>query len=148
MAATKLFMNWTTVTWTPLPSGTPVTIDKVTSVKPKLDTDVERFKGDADRFYRAIASPTNNRSVDVDTGDISALLLIPVNTPGTLSATLGDVYNGFTAGGGGITITLTPCICTGRPFSGDHAKFASGTATFEGYSPTDGVTDPLTVVAL
>src|SRR6185312_13245576 len=113
MAATKLFMNWTTVTWTPLPSGTPVTIDKVTSVKPKLDTDVERFKGDADRFYRAIASPTNNRSVDVD--------------------------NGFTAVGGGITITLTPCICTGRPFSGDHAKFASGTATFEGYSPTDGV---------
>lgn len=148
MSANNLFMNWTGVQFTPIPSGTPVVIDKVTSVKPKMDSDVERFKGDAARFYQAIAAPTNNRSVDVDSGNIKILMSLPLNTPGTLVGVLNDYINGSGVGSGALSITLTPCVCTGKPFSGDHAKFATGTATFEGYSPTDGVTDPLTVVAL
>src|SRR6185437_2424124 len=123
MAGHNLFMNWTGVTFTPL-SGTAVTIDKVTSVKPDLSSDVERFKGDLARFNQAVAAPNNNRTVAVDSGNITALMSLPLNTPGTLVAILADYLNGTGTGSGAIQVTLTPCLCTGKPFSGDHAKFA------------------------
>ena len=143
---TNLFINWSTVGYTPS-GGSLASLNKVTSVKPSRNGQMEGFKGDVDQFFRVIAVPSQTRTIEVTTGDVKAALAIAIGSHGAFSAIFADAINGTTVGGGGITIALTNCVVTGNTAQGEHAKFGEATITFEGYA-SDGITDPLTVTAL
>lgn len=146
LSASNLFINWTGCQFTPT-GGSALPVDNVTKVSVNRTAITEKFKGGVDAFNRLIATPTQERTIEIVTGDVAAANAIPFNTPGTLVVKLADAVNGILTGGGGQTFTLTPCVLTGNPADGDHAKFASGTITFEGYFLT-GATDPLTIALL
>jgi hypothetical protein len=146
MSATNLYINWSGVGFTPT-GGSLAPINKVTSVGLNRDGTPEKFKGDLDKFYRAIAVPTLDRGLTIDTGDVYAATQIPIGTVGTVVATLADAINGTTSSGGGFTVTLSHAVCTGNSSAGDHAKYGTARLTFESFAP-DGVTDPMAFATL
>lgn len=149
MAKTNLFMNWVDFTFTPTATGgVAIAVAKVSSCKPTRGGTSEKFKGDAAKFYQMIAVPTEERTLEIDFGDVATAATIPIGVPGTVAVKLADVVNGITTAGGGLQYTLTPCVAVSNPTSGDHAKYASTTLTFEGFDPTGGTVDPLTIAAL
>lgn len=151
MPGTNTFINWSGVTATPTPvggtAGTAVPIDHVTGINPDHTGTAEKFKGDAARFWQVIAVPTQERSIDVMTGDVAIALSLTVGAVYTVFAKLGDAINGIQAAGGGISISLINAVLTKRTIKGDHAKFGEVTLTFEAFGAA-GDTDPLTVATL
>jgi hypothetical protein len=147
MSASNLFMNWVHFTFTPLPSGTPVVIESITSCKPHRDGAPEKFKAGAARFNQLIVVPTNERMLEIDFGDVATAALVPIGVPGTVTVKLADAANGVAVAGGGLLYTLGPCVAVKNPAAGDHGKYASTTLNFEGYN-SDGVTDPMTIAPL
>jgi hypothetical protein len=143
MAATNLFMSYVNATWTPLPSGTAITIDEITDVDWDLSGDEEEHYADGSIFPKLALTPKNKRTVKISSANIKKLLTIPVNTPGTFVVTLRDAVNGL--GTGALTFTLTPCINKGMPHKGASGKFADGSITLMGYAP-NGQLDPLSFV--
>jgi hypothetical protein len=143
---TNLYINWSNFTFTPA-GGVAIAVARVTSCKQDRSAVEEKFKGDNALFWQAVATPTQERSIEVDFGDIVTAQSIPVGVVGAMGITLADAQNGILPGGGGVHYTLTPCVCTGVVAGGDHAKFGGTTVKFTGFNP-DGVTDPLTKTAL
>lgn len=137
MAATGLQVNWSNVAFTPA-AGVALPIDRVTQVAVANRPENIRFKGDAATYDQVIVNVNNTPSVTVTSGNIGALLALPVNTTGTWTGTHLDA-RGET---GGDIVYEMDCLCAGVETTGAHGAFGSGTATFEGFS-SDGVTSPL-----
>ncbi len=145
MSATKRFMNWAGVTFTPL-NGQPTAITGVTSVAIESGGSLARFAGDGDRYVTTMVNDFNEPTVTIQAADLSAIRAYPVGTVGTLSATHNDARNG--SGSGAVTYTLTNAVVSACNVHGAHRQFGQGTLTFAAFS-SDGVTNPLsTSVAL
>lgn len=151
MAGTNTYINWSAVTATPTPvggsPGTAIPIDHVTSINPDNTGTVEKFKGDAARFWQVIATPTQERMIEVTTGDVAIALSLTVGAVYTVFGKLGDALNSITASGGGLSMTLVNAVLTDRKIKGEHAKFAEATLKFEAFGATND-TDPMTVATL
>lgn len=146
LAATHLYINWHSVSALPA-TGSAVPVNKVTSVAPEFSGEMEKFKGDAHRFWDAIAVPSQTRMLEITTGDVGVSLALVVGAVYTVSAVLDDAINGSAVGGGGITVTLINAVFGGPKIKGDHAKFNEVTLTFESFGGAADA-DPLTVVPL
>src|SRR5262249_50277273 len=103
MPATKRFMNWTGVTFTPL-NGAPTAITGVTSIQIATGGSLVKFSGDGDRYSTTVVTDFNDPTVTVHSADLAAVRAYPVGTVGTFTATHNDARNG--AGTGAVTYTL------------------------------------------
>jgi hypothetical protein len=139
MTATKRFMNWTGVSFTPL-SGTPTAISGVTSIVIDAGGSLLKFSGDGDRYNTTVVNDFNEPTVRVHSADLAAVHAFPVGTVGTFTATHNDARNGV--GTGAITYTLSNAVIASTPIEGSHRQFGHGTLTLSAFSP-DGVTNPL-----
>ena len=139
MAATKRFMNWTGVTFTP--QGGPTTaISGVTSVQIDTGGTLLKFSGDGDRYHTTVVNDHSEPTVTVHSADLAAVRAFPVGTVGTFTATHNDARNG--AGSGAVTYTLSNAVIASTPIQGSHRQFGQGTLTMTAFS-ADGVTNPL-----
>ena len=141
MSATKRFMNWTNVTFTPQ-NGSSTTITGVTSVTIDTGGNLARFSGDGDRYVTTMVNDFNEPIVTVHAADLSALRANPVGTVGTFTATHNDAKNG--SGSGAVTYTLANAVVASCKLGGAHRHFGQGTLTFHAFS-TDGVTNPISI---
>ena len=141
MAATKRFMNWTGVTFTPL-NGSPMSITGVTSIQIESGGSLLKFSGDGDRYSSTVVNDFNDPIVTVHSADLAAINTFPVGTAGTFTATHNDAKNGV--GTGAITYTLTNAVVASNPIHGAHRQFGQGTLTLTAYA-LDGVTNPLSI---
>src|SRR4051794_7486354 len=139
MSASKRFMNWTGVSFTPL-NGPATAITGVTSVTIESGGNLVKFSGDGDRYPTIVVNDFNEPSVTIHSADLAAIRANPVGTIGTLTATHNDARSGV--GSGAITYTLANAVVSSCQVGGAHRHFGQGTVTFVAYS-TDGVTNPL-----
>ena len=138
MPATKRFMNWTGVTFTPQ-GGTTTAITGVTSVKIDSGGSLMKFSGDGDRYSTTVVNDFNDPPITVPSADLAAVMAFPV---GTFTATHNDAKNG--TGTGAITYTLSNAVVANHPVQGSHRQFGFGDITFTAFA-LDGVTNPLSV---
>ncbi len=141
MPATKRFMNWTGVTFTPL-NGTPTPITGVTSIQIDSGGSLLKFSGDGDRYSTTVVNDFNDPTITVHTADLASVGGYPVGTVGTFTATLNDAKNG--TGSGAITYIMVNSVVAANPIQGAHRKFGQGVLTLNAYS-LDGVTNPLSI---
>ena len=139
MPATKRFMNWTGVTFTPV-GGPATTFSGVTSVAIDSGGTLARFAGDGDRFVTTMVNDFNEPSITIQSADLAALRANPAGTVGTLTATHNDAKNG--TGSGAVTYTLANAVVSTCQVHGSHRQFGQGSLTFAAFS-SDGVTNPL-----
>jgi hypothetical protein len=139
MSATKRFMNWTGVTFTPAGGSTTV-ITGVTSVSIEPGGNLNKFSGDGDRYFTTVINDMNEPLVTVHAADVAAIRANSVGAVGTFTATHNDAKNG--SGSGAITYTLTNAVIANNPIQGAHRQFGYGTLTITAFS-TDGLTNPL-----
>lgn len=139
MAATKRFMNWTGVSFTPT-GGSSTAITGVTSISIEPGGSLAKFAGDGDRYYTTVVNDMNEPVVTVHAADLAAIRSNPAGTIGTFVATHNDARNG--TGPGAITYTLTNAVIANAPVQGAHRQFGYGTLVLTAFSP-DGVTNPL-----
>jgi hypothetical protein len=119
MAATKRFMNWTGVTFTPQ-NGSPTPITGVTSIQIDSGGSLMKFSGDGDRYSTTVINDFNDPTVTVHSADLAAVQAFP----------------------GAITYTLSNAVIASHPIHGAHRQFGQGTLTLTAISP-DGITNPL-----
>lgn len=141
MAASKRFMNWTNVSFTPL-NGSAAPITGVTSIQIDSGGSLLKFSGDGDRYNTTVVNDFNEPTITVHTADLVAVSAFPVGTVGTFIATHNDARNG--GGTGAVTYTLTNAVVASNPLQGAHRQFGQGVLTLTAYSP-DGVTNPLSL---
>ena len=125
MAATKRFMNWTSVTFTPL-NGTPTPITGVTSIQIDTGGNLLKFAGDGDRYNTTVVNDFNDPTVTVHTADLGTITGFPVGTVGTFTATHNDALNG--TGSGAVTYILSNAVVASNPIQaliGSLAKACS-----------------------
>ena len=139
MAATKRFMNWTNVTYTPV-SGTATTITGVNSVMIDSGGSLAKYAGDGDRYSTTVVNDYNDPSVTVHAADLAAIRAYPVGTVGTFTSTHNDARNG--ASTGAVTYTLNNAVIAANSIHGAHRQFGQGMLTLSAFS-SDGVTNPL-----
>jgi len=139
MPASKRFMNWTGVSFTPA-NGSTTTITGVTSVLIDAGGSLVKFSGDGDRYTTTIVNDFNDPTVTVQSADLAAVRANPVGTLGTFTAIHNDAKNG--TGTGAIIYTLSNAIIANNPIRGSHRQFGQGTLTLSAFS-ADGVTNPL-----
>ena len=139
MSATKRFLNWTGVSFTPA-GGSPVAITGVTSVSIDSGGSLLKFSGDGDRYNTTVVNDFNEPLISVQAADLVAIRSYPVGTVGTFVATHNDARNG--AGSGAITYTLSNAVIASNSVRGSHKQFGQGSLTLTSFS-TDGVTNPL-----
>jgi hypothetical protein len=139
MSATKRFMNWSGVTFTPV-NGVATTITGVTSVAIDSGGSLARFSGDGDRYVTTMVNDFNEPVVTVHSADLASLRANPVGTVGTFTATHNDAKNGN--GSGSVTYTLANAVVSACQVQGAHRQFGQGTLTLNAFS-SDGVTNPI-----
>ncbi len=139
MSATKRFMNWSGVTFTPV-GGQPTLISGVTSVAIESGGSLARFAGDGDRYVTTMVNDFNEPAVTIQAADLASLRANPVGTVGTLTATHNDAKNG--SGSGAVTYTMSNAVVASCHVHGAHRQFGQGSITFASFSG-DGVTNPL-----
>lgn len=139
LTATKRFMNWTGVVFTPI-VGTAVTLTGVTSVSIDAGGSVAKFAGDGDRYNTTIVNDFNDPAITVQCADLAALNQLAPGTAGTFTATHNDARNGVSTGA--ITYTLANAVVVTSGRSGAHKAFGQGTLTLCAGS-ADGTTNPL-----
>ena len=139
MSATKRFMNWSGVTFTPV-GGQPTLISGVTSVAIESGGSLARFAGDGDRYVTTMVNDFNEPTVTIQAADLASLRANPVGTVGTLTATHNDAKNG--TGTGAVTYTMANAVVAACHVHGAHRQFGQGSITFAAFSG-DGVTNPL-----
>ena len=142
LARSKLNIGWSSVTITPLPSGTATTLDEITNVSPSKSNAVKAFFGDAHLFATLILSRQLERHLTITTGNVFDATAIQENQPYTIVAIWNDAKNA--ASTGAITITLANAVCTKNGANGPANDFGVATLEFQAYS-SDGSTDPLSV---
>ena len=139
MSATKRFMNWTGVTFTPT-NGAPVPITGVTAIQIDSGGSLKKFAGDGDRYSTTVVNDFNEPTVTVHTADLATVQSFSAGTVGIFTATHNDAKNG--SGVGAITYVLNNAVVSANPINGAHRQFGQGVLTFIAYSQ-DGVTNPL-----
>jgi hypothetical protein len=139
MPATKRFMNWSGVTFTPL-SGSATTITGVTSVSIDSGGSLAKFSGDGDRYVTTMVNDFNEPVVTIHSADLASLLANPVGTVGTFTATNNDALNGL--GSGAVTYTIANAVVAACHVQGAHRQFGQGSLTITAFS-SDGVTNPI-----
>lgn len=139
MSATKRYMNWTGVSFTPV-SGTPTAVTGVTAIHIDSGGSLAKFSGDGDRYSTTVVNDFNDPSITVHSADLAAVRAFPVGTVGTFTATHNDAQNGSAKGA--ITYVLTNAVIASNPVQGTHRQFGQGVLTVASFS-TDGVTNPL-----
>ncbi len=139
MSATKRFMNWSGVAFTPV-NGTATTITGVTSVTIDSGGSLARFSGDGDRYVTTMVNDFNEPLVTIHSADLASIRANPVGTVGTFSATHNDAKNGV--GTGAVTYTLANAVISACQVSGAHRQFGQGTLTLTAFS-SDGITNPI-----
>ena len=143
MSATKRFLNWTGVSFTPV-SGSTTVITGVTSVSIDSGGSLLKFAGDGDRFNTTVVNDFNDPTITVQAADLAAIRANPVGIVGTFTATHNDAKNG--TGSGSVTYTLTNAVIAQNSVKGTHRQFGQGTLTLTSFS-SDGVTNPLSASA-
>jgi len=133
MAATKLQLNWTSVSWN------STTITNVTHVAFSKGGEVQSFAGDTSVYPTVIANTMNRPRCTITSGDIAALMGFSAGTAATLNATHNDALK---ATGGAIVYVLSNAVLVNVDANGPFSQFGNATATFQAYS-TDGTTNPL-----
>lgn len=146
LAASNAFINWHTVSLTPQPSGSAVNLKSVTKVSPGGDGTLEKFKGDAQKFYNAMAVPTLERDIEIETADIVTASGLTRGGVYNVSAILDDMINKAATGGGGATFAWTNAVLFSNSSEGSHAKVGSATLKFSCFAVADA--DPLTITPL
>jgi hypothetical protein len=141
VSATKRFLNWTGVTFTPV-GGQPTVITGVTSVAIDSGGSLLKFAGDGDRYNTTVVNDFNDPTITVQAADLAAIRANPVGTVGTFTATHNDAKNG--TGSGSVTYTLANAVIAQTNVKGAHRQFGQGTLVLSSFS-TDGVTNPLSV---
>jgi hypothetical protein len=139
VSATKRFLNWTGVTFTPV-GGSPTVITGVTSVSIDSGGSLLKFAGDGDRYHTTVVNDFNEPTISVQAADLAAIRANPVGTVGTFTATHNDAKNGI--GSGSVTYTLSNSVIASNTIRGSHRQFGQGTLTLTAFS-SDGVTNPL-----
>lgn len=139
MSATKRFMNWTGVTFTPA-NGSPIAITGVSSIQIDTGGSLLKFSGDGDRYNTTVVNDFNEPQVTVQAADLAAIQSCPVGTVGIFTAIHNDAKNG--TGSGAITYILNNAVVAKNPFGGSHRQYGSGTLSLTSFS-ADGVTNPL-----
>ena len=122
MSATKRFMNWTNVTFTPA-NGTAMSITGVTSVTIDSGGSLAKFSGDGDRYVTTMVNDFNDPVVNIHSADLSSIRANPVGTVGTFSATHNDAKNGGRHGRGDLHPWPMPW-CRPTRFRGPTASSA------------------------
>jgi hypothetical protein len=143
VSATKRFLNWTGVSFTPVGGSTTV-ITGVTSVSIDSGGSLLKFAGDGDRFNTTVVNDFNDPTITVQAADLAAIRANPVGIVGTFTATHNDAKNG--TGSGSVTYTLTNAVIAQNSVKGTHRQFGHGTLTLTSFS-SDGVTNPLSASA-
>ena len=88
MAASKRFMNWTNVSFTPAGSSTtPIAITGVTSIAIDTGGSLAKFSGDGDRYNSTIVNDFNEPTATVTCADLGAINALQTGVLGTLVAT-------------------------------------------------------------
>jgi hypothetical protein len=141
VSATKRYLNWTGVTFTPV-GGQPTVITGVTSVAIDSGGSLLKFAGDGDRYNTTVVNDFNDPAITVQAADLAAIRANPVGTVGTFTATHNDAKNG--TGSGSITYTLSNAVIAQTNVKGSHRQFGQGTLVLSAFS-SDGVTNPLSV---
>ena len=126
MSATKRFLNWTGVSFTPV-SGSATVITGVTSVSIDSGGSLLKFAGDGDRFNTTVVNDFNDPTITVQAADLAAIRANPVGTVGTFTATHNDAKNG--TGSGSVTYTLTNAVIAHNSVKGTHRQFGQGILT-------------------
>ncbi len=139
MPASKRFMNWSGVTFTPQ-GGQPLSITGVTAIEIDTNGQLLKFSGDGDKFYTTVVTDVMDPTVTIHTADLAAIRATPLGSLGSLSATFNDARNGN--GTGAITYTLSNAVVASGAVRGTHRQFGHGTIVFSSYS-SDGITNPL-----
>ena len=139
MSATKRFMNWSGVTFTPL-NGTSTTITGVTSVTIDSGGSLAKFAGDGDRYVTTMVNDFNEPIVTIHSADLAAIRANPVGTIGTFTATHNDAKNGV--GSGAVTYTVANAVVSATQVHGAHRQFGQGSLTLGAFS-SDGITNPI-----
>jgi hypothetical protein len=136
MAATKLQMNWSSVTWL----STPIT--KITAGGFGQGGQLLKFSGDGDVYPTVIVNNMNEPHASFTTGDVgNAMLLVP-GTLGTLVATLADAK---AAVSGSVVFTVTTlAVFENCDTSAAHAQYGTATLTWQ-FLSTDGSTSPVVI---
>lgn len=138
MAATGLQVNWTAATFTPT-SGSPTTINALRSARVDSGGSLIKFSGSNDRGPRVVVNDFNEPIIEVETGDIAAVMALLTGTAGSFTITHKDAKLGSL---GDIVWTMNPCVVGSPRSDGQHRQFGNGSIRFEGYF-ADGQTHPL-----
>jgi hypothetical protein len=141
VSATKRFLNWTGVTFTPV-GGQPTVLTGVTSVAIDSGGSLLKFAGDGDRYNTTVVNDFNDPTITVQAADLAAIRANPVGIVGTFTATHNDAKN--STGSGSITYTLSNAVIAQANVKGSHRQFGQGTLVLSAFS-SDGVTNPLSV---
>ena len=97
MAATKRFMNWTGVTFTPQ-GGTATLITGVTSVEIDSGGNLLKFSGDGDRYSTTVVNDYNDPTVTIHCADLATIRSFPIGMAGTFTATHNNVLTAAVLG--------------------------------------------------
>ncbi|GAC1463653.1 MAG: hypothetical protein NVSMB9_01350 [Isosphaeraceae bacterium] len=143
MPATKRYMNWTGVVFTPM-NGAPMPITGVTSIQIDSGGSLLKFSGDGDRYNTTIVNSFNEPTITIHSADLASVRALPVGMSGTFTATHNDAKNG--TGAGSMTYMLSSAVIASNPIHGTHRQFGQGVLTITAYAP-DGVTNPLSVTS-
>ncbi len=135
MAATKLNINWTGV------SFNSVAITKVTNGSFGMGGTLLKFKGDTNVYSTVIASTDIEPHCSFTTGDINTMMNFTPGTAAAITATLNDALG---QGAGNITFSSANAVFENADASAAHAQYGTVTGTWQFFS-SDGVTNPLTV---
>jgi hypothetical protein len=138
MAATKVQINWTGVSFTPT-SGSTTSITRVTNASVGLGGALIKFKADTDIYPTVIANVNNDPHFSITTADVGTMMGFVPGTGGTLLATLNDAK---LATDGAVDFTMINAVFENADTQAAHAQFGSVTGTWQAYS-SDGQTGPL-----
>jgi len=135
MAAAKLQLNWTGVTFA------STSIAHVSSVMFGQGGELINFAGDNARYPQIIANNVSRPRCSITSGDIYTIMNFTTGQSGTISAVQKDAASGIN---GDITWTLSGAVHENSQQTGQWGQFASATATFQAYA-SDGSTNPLSI---
>jgi hypothetical protein len=136
MAATKLQMNWSGVSF----GATAIT--RITTMDINPNGSLIHFKGDDDRYPVVVVNPDNEPSVSITSGDVGTIYGFAAGATGTITATLNDARGATVGSGGAINFTVINCVFSAPTMSAGHGSIASATGNWSAYSP-DGQTSPV-----
>lgn len=140
LTASKRFMNWSGVTFTPAGTNTATTFTGVTSVAINAGGSLAKFSGDGDRWMTTVVNDMNDPTITVQSADLGAIRANPAGTFGTFVATHNDARNLTLTGA--ITYTVVNAVVQAPDIQGAHRQYGQGTLVLGAYSP-DGQTSPL-----